>query len=406
MTVTKKTLFISVLFLLFFTAHIYASSFSGNTGGRINYSADKTSPSYNPQLCLEAFFEGQFNISSNIWSHLDFSIKTGDFLNVDLFSAVDSKFKIDEISVIFKTQIDKNQNYFSCFMGTYDPIGSDIFLQRYLGQQKISSKLTESWLGQAASVLYPHFGIGISDVLKFGEQPLALGLYCYFNNEDENYYVFNTDLRFAGVYRFFTFDIAGGIGAPLSDNYKGEEVIVAVEKLYWHAGATLLIGNNYTQGLFMQAGIFNAAFAPGKNSSDTFKDDIYILIEPRFKIKNTHVNLTAWSLPENTVNQLLFIDDNLGINLNIYSESLIFGSQKYTLGTNIAWSFPDKYFTDIKDILTPIKSGDFNINITPYISTNLLSGEIHAQVKLGIMDFIRSNWYDGIGADIGYRVTF
>lgn len=406
MKVYKKIItafFISV----YFCSGIFSSSFfTGNAGGKLNYSSNPDAENYDANLNLEAFFESQLNFSDNLWGHLNFSIDTLDFLSVNLFSAVDSKFKIDEISLIFKIPMKTTQDYLSVFMGTYDPIGSDIFLQRYLAQKPIVSKLTESWLGQASSVLYPHFGIGISDVLKFGLQPLALGTYFYVNNENASYYVLNGDLRFAGAYRFATFDIAGGIGFPITNNFAKENPFSDLEKVYWHAGLTLLLGNNYTQSIFMQAGIFNASFKQNLAETDTIKDDLFILVEPRFKIKNTHVNFTAYSIPQKTVDQLLFIDDTLGVNLNIYSETLRFGNKNFTLGTNIAWSFPNKYFTDLKDPKELVVHGDFNVNIIPYISTSLVSGEIHGQIKLQIMDLIKDRWYDGLGADIGYRLTF
>ena len=399
----KIALAFAAVFIL--SANLYSqAAFSGYSGGKLNYSSNQEAENYDPDLCLQAFFQGQFNFSPNLWGHLEFSIDTQDFLNSELFHKTDSSFKIDEISLIFKTQTEIDSNYFSVFMGTYDPIGSDIFLQRYFGIQPIASKITESWLGLAGSILYPHFGMGISDVKRFMAAPIALGGYVYVNHEDNKYYVLNTDARFACVYRFFCFDIAGGIGFPMSDSNQGKDTIAVIEKLYWHAGTTMLIGNNYTQSLFIQAGLFNVPFTK-RDGTTVSPQDIYLLFEPRFLIDRAHVNLSIFSLPQDTVDQLIFVDDTLGANLNIYGDSFSLGAHRFTFGTNFSFSFTGKTFMDVIKPLELIK-GDFNITMTPYLSTNFLSGEIHTQFSVKFLKFGKERWYDAFSADIGYTAKF
>lgn len=382
------------------------TAFSGYSGGKLNYSANpENTTSFDPELKLQAFFQGQFNLSSNVWSRLEFSIDTKDFLGTELFHTTPADFKIDELSLIFKSQIETSANYFSIFMGTYDPIGSDVFLQRYFGIQPISSKITESWLGLSGSILYPHFGIGIADVKRLMSAPVAVGGYLYFNHEDNKYYVLNGDFRFACVYRYFTLDIAGGAGAPISDAKQSNTAIASVDKVYWHGGTTMLLGNNYTQSLFIQAGLFNVPFTK-QTGTQVSPDDIYLLFEPRFIIDETHMNLTAYSIPKNTVDQLMFVDDTLGLNLNIYTDNFSAGSQHFKIGTNFSWSFTDKDFLDVLKPMDLIKSKKYNITLTPYVSTNLLSGNLHLQASLKIMKFINAHWYDGFTADIGYTANF
>ena len=375
----KKIFLALSLLFVFSTGSLFAGSFfSANVGGMLSYNPDVAQTEYDPNLKLNAYIESQFNFADNIWSHFNFSLKTDDFLSVDLFSETDSKFRIDEISVIIKSPIEASTNYFGVYMGAYDPIGSDLFFQRYFGLLPTSSVLTKSWLGQAGSILYPHFGIGIADVVKLHNYPLAFGLYAYVNNEDEKYYVFNADLRFGAVYRYFAIDIAGGLGAPLSDKYNGEGVIVVVDKLYWHAGTTILIGNNYTQSLYLQAGIFNASFTKDNDALITDPDHIYFLVEPRFRFKNTHMNISAWSIPKECVDNFIYVSDTLGASVVVYNDTLSWGSHQ---------------------------NRDFNVDITPYLSTNLLSGEIHFQSTIRIMEFLRNNWYNGITFEVGYKTS-
>ena len=400
----KKTLFFTAV--LFFATTVFAeAAFSGYSGGKINYAPNQqVVDSYDPDLTLQAFFQGQFNFSQNMFGRLEFSIDTADFLSKELFHKTNADFKIDELSLIFKSHSDTDANYFSIFMGIYDPIGSDIFRQRYFGIQPIASKITESWLGLAGSVLYPHFGIGIADVKRLLNAPITIGGYAYINHEDELHYVFNTDVRFACVYRYFTCDFAGGIGLPISDNNKGQEALAVIDKILLHAGTTMLIGNNYTQSLFIQAGLFNVPVTK-RNSIKLSPNDIYLLIEPRLLLENAHVNLSLFSLPQETVDQLIFVDDTLGVNLNIYGDSFSLGENRFTLGTNFAFSFTGKTFLSLAKPLELLQS-DYNITMTPYMSTNFLKGELHTQFSIKFMKFATPRWYDAFTADIGYTAKF
>lgn len=402
----KKLLGLTAVFLLTagLTTSLFAeAAFSGYSGGKINYAPNPlVQDSYDPDLTLQAFFQGQFNFSQNMWGHLEFSLDTADFLSPELFHKTMAAFKIDELSLIFKSHSDTDANYFSVFMGIYDPIGSDIFLQRYFGIQPIASKITESWLGTAGSVLYPHFGIGIADVKRLLSAPITLGGYAYINHEDELNYVFNADFRFACVYRYFTFDFAGGLGLPISDNNKGQEALAVIDKVLLHAGTTMLIGNNYTQSLFIQAGLFNIPVTK-RNSITLSPSDIYLLIEPRLLLDSAHVNLSLFSLPQETVDQLIFVDDTLGANLNVYGDNFSLGANRFTMGTNISFSLTGKTFLDLAKPMELLKS-DFNVTLTPYMATNFLKGELHAQFSIKFMKFATARWFDAFTADVGYTV--
>lgn len=412
----RKHLF-SIVILSLLSCSIFASSFfSGFTGGKLNYSGEMKDEKYTPDLTLQAFFQGQLNFSENIWSHIEFSLDTKNLLSSDFFDQkTDSKFKIDELSFIFKGQMDKSANYFSVFMGTYDPVGSDIYLQRYLGAQPFASKITESWLGLGGSILYPHNGIGISDVLCF-EKPRALGTYLYFNRDEEEYFDFNLDLRYAFTYRYFTMDIATGFGFPINTENNKTEALLSIPKVCLHGGTTILVGNNYTQSLFIQGGIYGISLdkkaAQDKNIQFSH-EKCYLLIEPRFKIQKARLNISIFSLPPNTVDKLLFVYNTLGINANIFADSVTWGSNRFTMGAHASLSFPDKYFTDLFAYFGNINAettkeffNNFDINITPYLSTNLLSGEAHGQVNISIMDCVRNDWSKAISVDLGYRVQF
>ena len=410
-----KKILITGIFLLSSISINAISFFSGYAGGKLNFAADTTdttSTEYNPDLTLDAFFQGQFNFSEHLWSHVEFSIDTGDILNDSIFKGTETLFKIDELSFIMNSQIESSSNYFSAYMGTFDPIGSDIFLQRYFGVQPLASKLTESWLGLSGSILYPHFGVGIADIIRFHNAPLAVGGYLYVNHEDDKFYVINTDFRLAFVFRYFTMDFAAGIGAPTITN--DADYSIAFSELYWHAGTTILIGNNLTNGLFIQAGLSNAPFNPKKNTLNFSSEDVYLLIEPRIKVKYGNIHISLYSFPQSTVDQLLFVDGMLGINANIFSDKVLIGSESMCVGSHVAFSLDNYTFYTIfkgeKSISSPDFAknleGKFNISLTPYVSTTFLSGNLHTQVKIEFTKLISPQWYGAFSADVGYTTKF
>lgn len=403
----KKKSFIVVLLsiFIFFETLSATTFFSGYAGGKLNYSANSSSEAYDPDLKLQAFFAGQFNFSQNFWSHVEFSIDTGDFISQSLFHETDAVFQLDELSCIFRGNFESASNYLSAFMGYYDPIGSDVFLQRYFNIEKIASKITESYLGLAGSILYPHFGLGISDVIKFHEIPLAIGGYVYLNHEDQKNFVLNGDFRTACVFRYLTIDFAAGIGAPIVNKYKGEDLFVGIDTILWHAGTTILLGNNYTTSLFIQAGLYNASFTAKNKYFIVEDDDIYFLFEPRFYGQNFHFNLSLYSLPANTVKELLCVDNSMGIDANLFTDSAMIGGKVFTIGSHLSFSLINKNIFDLKDYGNLLENG-YDINISPYVTTNFLSGELHVQAKLKTMEIMKSSFAKAISVDLGYRTTF
>jgi len=402
---SKRLVSILATGLLFATALSASSFFSGYAGGKLNYSANEDSKEYDPDMKLQAFFAGQFNFSENVWSHLEFSIDTKDFLNESIFHETESIFQIDELSVIVRNPLYACDNYFSGYMGTYDPIGSDIFLQRYFTIKPIASKITESYLGLAGSTLYPHFGVGISDIIRLHDYPMAFGGYLYVNHEDSKYFVLNLDARAACAYRYFICDFAGGIGVPLANKYQGENVIIAIDKIYWHLGTTMLFGNNYTTSLFLQAGVSNASFNAGSKNTVISLSDLYLLFEPRFFINGTHLNVSIFSLPPETVEKLLFVEDSLGIDINLYSESAMLFNKVCTLGSHLSLSLIDKSLLSFSEPDKLFTNG-YNINVTPYFSTQFLSGEVHIQANIKIMSLAKERIPQAFSVDLGYRTRF
>lgn len=395
--------FLNLILFLFIFSQIHAvTAFTGYAGAKLTQSPDDEASSYEGQLKLQAFFAGQFNFNQNIWSHMEFSIDTDNLLSDDVFKKTSARFRIDELSLTGKMTFTNTVNYLSAFIGTYDPIGSDILLQRYFGIEPIASKITDSWLGTGNSILYPQWGMGISDIIKSYRLPALLGFYGYINNEDDDYKVFNFDLRGALSLHYFTIDAAAGIGAPLSNKSQGKDVIIAIDKLYWHTGATILFGNNYTAAsLFSQFGINNASIKPNENKTAITPETCYFLIEPRFYNGIAHCHLSFYILPEATVEDLMLIEDTLGINLNIF-RNIDTKNRIITIGSHVGAGFRDKYINDLKDIKN-FSFSDMDISLIPYISTNVFAGTLNASLKIRFREFAHEAPAKAFVIDLGYK---
>jgi len=397
----EKLILVSIISVFISSFSFAETAFTGYTGGKLELQGSQNTDEDKTELKLQAFFSGQFNFTPKTWSHLEFSIDTKDLLTDDIFKKTDAKFRLDEFSITHRSSFTNSSNYFSGFVGTYEPIGSDILLQRYFGIEPIASKIADSWLGIGNSVLYPQFGIGIADILKSFSSPTVFGGYLYVNSEDNDYKVINFDLRGACYFHYFTCDTALGIGAPMADkNEKGEEVYLTIQKLYWHAGTTMLLGNNYTNGFFFQGGINNAVIKSKSSSMEIDAEKCYLLLEPRFRGEKAHCHLSFYSFPKESVEDLLFIENTLGLNLNVFSD---FQGKKSEVvaGFHLNFSYEDKYISSLFNISEFNKAP--NVILTPYFSTDAMSGTLNALVKLNFTKFTEGVPAKGIAINIGYK---
>jgi len=383
-----------------------AGFFSGYTGIKADADFANASGAFDMQLKLQSFFAGQFNLANNLIARTEFSMRTGDIIDNTIFNKTPADFKIDELSLIYRKQFLDSVNFFSVFAGTYEPIGSDLLLRRQFGIEAISSKITESWLGLSGSIVCPLFGIGISDIVRFSETPIATGGYLYVNRENpDNNFVLNADARFACAYQYFILDAAAGINSPMKNkNGAGEDVLLLIDSLYAHAGITMLVGNNYTPcSFFTQAGVYDL---PLKEGSDTFSFDIesiYLLAEFRIRASSYQAMLTAFSLSSDTVSELLFIRDTLGFNLTLCNPSVYIGAQRFEFGIHNTLSFKDKTYMDVQnfvDLFTSVPT----ITSSPYVAVKVGRGEFRTMLQVLISDLINDSPAAAFECNFGYKM--
>ena len=178
-----------------------------------------------------------------------------------------------------------------------------------------------------------------------------------------------------------------------------------IDTLYWRAGMNLLIGNMYTSSLFIQAGLSEVPFKKSDQSLSFREMKTYLLVEPRLNLSKCRIDLSAFSLPEESVEDFIFIDDTLGASINIHSDDFYIKDQNFTLGVQSSLSFPGKYFYDLQNIADFFSEG-YTVCFTPYFQTKIFSGELHTLVKCRITDFMNDKWYNAFNLSIGYKAQF
>lgn len=405
-----------VLFSLFiiFTPFTFANTFfSGSSGFRLDsrfYDRDAKKTDF--KLNLSGFLAGQITFSEKFFFRSEFSLATNDLFSESFFSQTDAKFRIDELSFIYREKHAMFTNYLSAYAGNYEPVGSDIFLRRYLGNEPIASKLTDSWLGTGNSVVNPVFSFGVSNVVAFTGKPMALGLSILGSKETDNdgIYAFSGNVRYALTYTYFTLDASVGFGSTIEKEEEGQSVFTIP---FMRIGATVLIGNNYTpMSLLIQGGTSFLKFDNKK--PNTNKENVYFIFEPRIKKGSNHINISIYDFPQRTVPLLYSVRDSFGINLLYYNDYVYIKGKRFTIGVNTAVSFPNTNLLTITGEDGIVKNG-MTWEIAPFISTNFMSGEVKLALEFEPMkiDYENKklkasarNAADMFRVSIGYRARF
>lgn len=407
----------SIVFLLLCSAFLWAEiSFSGYAGIKGDFFSSKED-SFEPALCFQTYFAGQLNITKRLLLRTEFSMQTADIADKGPFVSTDATFCIDELSVTYVKPFLGHVQYFNLFLGTYEPIGSDVFLQRQFGVQSFTSLITESWLGLKGSTAYPFYGAGGSYILHLGTAPIATGAFLYVNRENsEDERQLNLDWRFGTVLPWLSLDFAIGIGAPMGTKRGDEKVILLIDTLYLHTGLTMLLGNKYSTSLFFQGGFANMPLHSGENANQIESRDIYLLVEPRFVSRKFQTHITFFSVPENTVDKLIFIENTMGLNLSVFTNDLYIKNTNIQFGFHVTWTVTDKVtdktvaqninknFLDLKDPLSIIKDCDHHVKISPFVSFPLLSGTMHAMLQARVTDMKSETWAKAFKLSVGYKV--
>ncbi|QTQ14409.1 hypothetical protein HRQ91_08045 [Treponema parvum] len=400
-----------VLSLFLYAERITAmTSFSGQAGAKTDIKSDANSDYFDPTMNLQSFFSGQFDFPGNVTVRSEFSIETADMISNGIFKDTDAKFKIDELSVTKQFLFGNFSNFFSLFAGTYEPIGSDIFLRRHFGIEPIDSMLTQSWLGLKRSSVLPFYGIGGSYILQTDIVPFAAGTFIYVNHQNTDKYEFNGDLRFACAFNNFCMDAAGGIGAPLkSENSNGDTTFLVIDELYLHAGMEMFIGNNYRGGIFAEAGFKDVKLTRnGSMDVDFSEDDLYLLIEPRIVFRYAKLYLSLFRFPKETVDSLFFIDDSLGVDVALFTDSIRSKRNTVQLGSHLSVSWAEKNLSYVKDIADDVKKAakeEKNVKVSPFVTVSAPSCIFQTMIQIVVTN-IKNRREKAVTANVSCKKFF
>lgn len=357
-------------------------------------------------LPIALFGALQADFSDWFTMHAEIEIRAKDFPLGDIFDGNEAIFKVHELSAIFSRRAITSTHYFSIYFGSYEALGTDTFLMRQFGTDQISSPLAKSVTNISGVPLHSSTGGGISYIARLDKAPVANGFYLYLNNYDGGKLALNLDYRLAVSTDICTLDFIAGLGAPIRD--KGEhddEYVIAIKTLTLHTGINMFLGNKYTHGLLIQAGVNNLVLN-GRNSLEIDEDDISFFVEPRIRAKHLGVNVAAYALNQESVDDLLYLTDRVGAAVTLYFDDIETNRFPVILGVHFIGSIADRGITDLFEG----KGSDemkFNVFVTPYVELPFnKNSKFEAMLQVGMLDVANASRALNFKVVAGYRRVF
>ncbi len=340
---------------------------------------------------LQSYFSGQLDFSGIVFVRGEFYFQTGDLNKLGGFltnpNDYNTRFKIQEFSATYH-RVGLNLTHFlSIFLGEYESIGSDVFLQRQFGMAPISSKLTTSWHGLNGAAVYPFYGIGASYILHF-QKPFATGVYGYYSLDKK---AIQFDARFACTFANFTFDAALGPKLNMSQtDSAGIAVILVINEMDIHGGFNMLFGNKNQNSLFLQ---FGGDLNINPSSTGVFSVNTpYFLIEPRFILKQSELDFSVFHFPKTAIYDMTYLESLYdtteigvtGLDVCFSFDKLLFKKQiAVTMGVHLTGVLVDIWEINLKSGAN-FNSENFipHIMLTPYASLPLMGGTLTSSLNV------------------------
>lgn len=401
--------------------------FTGHAGFLGQTRSDPVSDYVDPMFFAQGYFGGEIDFSDKLILRSDFFIRTRNLISDELLDNPDSfyntgngfmngTFQVQELSAVYKMHTAQLTHYISAFFGEYEPVGSDMFLQRQFGIPSITSKLTESWHGRNGSSINAFYGAGVSYVIRF-EEPVAVGFYAYEDfttiNDTLTQNKFNTDVRFAFAFPFLTLDFSMGLGFP-KDSTEGsfDTDFLIVRYVTMHTGFSMLAGSpSDTFSLFVQGGFSDASIYAESDKNDDIADiilkNMYFLIEPRVSLQNINLTFTFFNIPETRLLNLVYVFDPLGIDVSVSSDSLYFGNINFTLGMHATLS-KKTTLKAVFDDADNFADADLTFRLTPFTTIPLFGGSISSAMSVDMTNLLKfeDNWMSNFILSLGFRTQF
>ena len=389
--------------------------------------------SLNDEIYGSCFASGQLDFGGNLFIRGEASLKTDNFIEKNLLdepSENNSKFRIQELSATYKLNTGGMTHFFSGFLGNFEPIGSDAFLKRQFGINGITSPLTESYSGSIGDSFNSFYGAGGAYTMKF-PGPFATGIYAYYNrNENSNNLrsASCADLRFAGAFPYFTFDLCGGVNFPFENESKsGDKVLFLVEELLLNGGLNVLIGNRYTTSLFLQAELNDVLLSPNTVEDSVFDEGmLYLLAELRIVGATAQLNASVFNIPDDYMKELVYFRlealeaaktaaekgydadtkrSTLGLNVRMFTQSIYLGSTALTAGLNGTLTVPSWGIFDAYDDFSEFNDMDKTFVLSPFVTAPLMGGSLTGITSVNLTS-IGDSVKDSFWFMLGYKTQF
>lgn len=399
--------------------------FSGTTGFLTAVHNDRASKGVHPDLGAEAYLAGQLDFSGKLFVRGEFYVTGNDIFDDERFSDLNKDnnalFRIEEVSATYKISGESASHYISLFKGKFEPIGSDIFLQRQFGITPIHSKLTESYHGIEGATLYPFYSIGGAyTVHTNGNNAFSVSAYRNKAKQgpEKNNYGANLDLRFATVCDFLTFDALAGLTMPLEEKDSDSNEIMNIKELQFHSGVNALLGKQRSIMLFLQLGVEKVLLKKADSDEKRLRfKDIYALCEPRIPVSDFYLMPSAFNIPASCAKDMIYLRTRLlswpeathftGFNVTISNDNIYIGTTRMALGIHGTLLMEDVSGKDLKNHpTTAIDDAEKAFIVTPYASLEIFGGTISASVSVDTKEIKDHRKKNSVSGTVGFRTSF
>lgn len=406
----------------------HAGLMSRGAAARSDPISDSEEPTFSVDASAQGYFGAEVDISDKLILRSDFLVDSAFLLDISKDGVgkeflkdkgtVPATFQVEELSATYAFHTKSVIHYLSAFLGEFEPVGMDTFLERQFGILPISSALTRTWSGQSGANINDFYGAGVSYMLRF-EQPVAVGFYLYQDfdrlnatNPQNN---FNTDLRFAFAFPYVTLDWDIGLGFPHGST-KGtfETEVLIVRYVTLRTGLNMLIGNpSDPVSLLVQGGFSEVEAGFDAYENHNFVEDLvqnlYFLVEPRVKIRDVDLTLTFFNRPSTQTIPMIYNFEQkggMGADLGVSTDHFHLGNLNFTIGMHATVSDQSTLY----DIVYGSGSffGDPHFTLTPYVTIPLFGGSITSAVSVDITKLIddSSFWVKSLSFWLGFRAEF
>lgn len=416
-----------------------------------------------PMLSAQGYFGGQLQFQDTLILRGEFSVDAPDIWGKSLFekpARKNSTFQIQEASAVCKLQSDPLTHYLSLFYGEYEPIGSDVFLQRQFGIAPIRSDLTSSFNSVNGIAIDESYGGGISYIARSSnlERPLAAGFYLYRERKDwewkdlywrekndfwEDLYwtrsrttrtpngVTGADFRIGGAFDYLTFDLRAGISLHDDDG-----AILGRDFVGFKAGLSLLAGKPTSVfNIFLQTGFTDLIMDPQHLISDdtVYKklaaDSFYFLFEPRINLRQAKFSVTAFNIPYSQASKMFFLNNYnsgrkelqtyswqrrvnpCGIDFHASTNLIHLGETTLTTGMHVTLSMGGQTLHEMYREKEEERNSDNpwkkTVFISPYAKLPVHGGEVYAAASISSHIFSQEdNWPSCVSVKVGFKINF